>query len=134
MSNLGSSSCTGGVDGLEDGGGRKRKCRDGLTSYKEQTDARNRKKVSEDTSSASESDSDKSNSDGDDENNSVNGNGNGKGTGKGHGRGKKDEAATWNEASLAKISASMLNLVGRFLVRRLVGFRIHHEVARIATS
>lgn len=84
-----------------------------MTSYKEQTDARNRKKIAEDTSSASESDSDKSNSDGDDENNSINGNGNGKG----RGRGKKDEAATWKEASLAKISASMLNLV-RFFVRK----------------
>lgn len=99
-----------------------------MTSYKEQTDARNRKKIAEDTSSASESDSDKSNSDGDDENNSVNGNG------KGRGRGKKDEAATWKEASLAKISASMLNLV-RFFVRKS-GSRLshHHEATRIASS
>ena len=95
---------------MEDGGGRKRKCRDGLTSYKEQADARNRKKQSEDTSSASESDSDKSNSDGDDDNNSVNGDG------KGRGKGKKDGAAAWKEASLAKISASMLNLVCPFVI------------------
>ena len=51
-------SSSGGVDGLEDGVVRKRKCRDVFTSYKEPATVKISKKMSSDTSSASDGDSD----------------------------------------------------------------------------
>jgi hypothetical protein len=92
------------VDGLEDNGVRKRKCRDGLTSYKERKDAKNNKKTSEDTSSASEGDSDKSNSDEEGEGEEEQGKGK---------RSKSSEVgdADWSEMSVVKIARVMLHLV-----------------------
>lgn len=94
----------GGVDGLEDNGVRKRKCRDGLTSYKERKDAKNNKKTSEDTSSASEGDSDKSNSDEEGEGEEE------------QAKGKRSKSsdvgdADWSEMSVVKIARVMLYLV-----------------------
>jgi hypothetical protein len=92
------------VDGLEDNGQRKRKCRDGLTSYKERNDAKNNKKTSEDTSSASEDESDKSNSDDEGEGEVE------------QGKVKKSKTsevgdADWSENSVVKIARVMLYLV-----------------------
>jgi hypothetical protein len=94
----------GGVDGLEDNGQRKRKCRDGLTSYKERNDAKKNKKTSEDTSSASEDESDKSNSDDEGEGEVE------------QGKVKKSKVsevgdADWSENSVVKIARVMLYLV-----------------------
>jgi hypothetical protein len=92
------------VDGLEDNGQRKRKCRDGLTSYKERKDAKNNKKTGEDTSSASEDESDKSNSDEEGEGEEE------------QSKGKKSKTsevgdADWSENSVVKIARVMLYLV-----------------------
>lgn len=97
----------GGVDGLEDNVVRKRKCRDGLTSYKERKDAKSKKRA-EDTSSASEGDSDKSHSDDELEEGEE---------GKEQGKGKRSKYssevgdADWSEMSVVKITRAMVYLV-----------------------